>query len=195
MNTSMKKIKIILTGAQGTGKSTLNEALRGRLSLEFPDIKFIDSISADFFDKEDFKDLQSDKYLSAQQRIYEFASGEYLSDGSYLSSRGFADSYAYLKYSLDKTGRSEFRELISLNFANNKKLINDSRYRIYTFYIPIEFEIESKDLRSTNIEFQKETDDNIRDFLEGSNTLYSTVRGTVQQRVNQVLRQLKLDIS
>lgn len=191
----MRKTKIILTGAQGTGKSTLNEALQNRLAIEFPGIKFIDSMSKKFFKKKDFKDLFSDDYLKAQQKIYEYASSEYLADNEFLSSRGFADSYAYLIHSYEITHKQEFKDLIKRNFRNNKDLINSREFNVYTFYVPIEFEIEGKNLRSTDKKFQKEIDRNIKEFLDRSQTLYTTVHGSVKERVNQILKTLHLEIS
>jgi len=189
----MKNIKIILTGAQGTGKTTLNNAIKDIVSIHYPGIKIIDSMSEKFFNKDDFKDVSSKRYLEAQKKIYEYASSEYLANTSFLSSRGFADSYAYLKHSLDKTMKEDFRELISLNFKNNKKLLEDNNSRVYTFYVPIEFEIESKDLRSDSKKFQKEIDNNIKEFLEGTRTVHTTVTGSVKQRARQILRVLKIN--
>ena len=186
-----RKTKIILTGAQGTGKTTINNALEPILKEIFKDIEIIDSMSEKFFNKEDFKDLNSHRYIEAQQNIYNYAKSQYLSDQNFLSSRGFADSYAYLKHSLDMTNKQIFRDMIKENFENNKKLMRSGR--IYTFYVPIEFDIEAKDLRSTSKKFQKEMDDNIKDFLVGTGTIFTEVTGTVKQRVRKILRELGLD--
>lgn len=191
--TGDRKVKIILTGAAGTGKTTLNKALQPILEQEYDNLEIIDSMSEKFFKKEDFEDLNSDRYLQAQKNIYEYAKNQYLADRNILSSRGFADSYAYIKHSYDKTFKKEFQDLIKENFENNKKLMLSSR--VYTFYIPIEFEIEGKELRSTNKEFQKETDRNIKEFLDGTRTIYTTVTGSVKQRVKQVLKVLGIDAS
>ncbi len=184
----MKSIKIILSGAQGSGKTTLNLALSSVLNSESRRFKIIDSMSKKFFKKEDFADLSSQGYLDAQRKIYDFASKEYLEDTSFISSRGFADSYAYLKHSFDVTGKKEFADLIDLNYKNNRELL--SNQGTYIFYVPVEFEIRSKDLRSTNKDFQTEIDTNIKYFLDKT-SVYETVHGTVEQRVNQILEQLR----
>ena len=183
------KYRIILTGAQGTGKTTLNNILHEFL----PDYKVIDSMSAQFFTKELLKNINSPEYMKAQNDIYDFAEAQYLEDVPYISSRGFADSYAYLNHSKGKSACGVYDELLKRNFMNQKKLLRASENRVYHFYTPIEFEIESKELRSSNKVFQKEIDESIVEFLNGTKTPYTTLSGTPKQRVSQVLRTLGLE--
>ena len=54
-------------------------------------------------------------------------------------------------------------------------------------YLPIEFDIEKKDLRSTDKSFQREIDENIRYFLDVTKTNYHIITGTPEERVKKVL--------
>jgi len=176
--------KIIFVGAQGTGKTTMNNIISSYL----PDYRVIDSMSEKFFKKDFFKDVNSDRYLRAQIDIYNYASSEYLQNADIISSRGFADSYGYVKHSLDQTGKEEFREIIRRIFLDQEALLKQD---VVHFYFPIEFDIESKELRSTNKEFQEKTDKNILKFLKMTDTPFYEVRGTVEDREKYILKILK----
>jgi len=176
--------KIVLTGSAGSGKTTMNKII----STYLPEYKIIDSMSEKFFKKEFFKDIHSDEYLQAQLDIYEFAEREYLENIEYISSRGFSDSYAYLNHSYDVTGKEEYKELIERNFKNQKELLKDD---VIHFYFPPEIPLVKKDLRSTNKEFQEETDKNILSFLKETDTEYYDVRGTIEERTERILSVLR----
>jgi len=180
-------MKIILTGAQGTGKSTLNRELTKILQSEIKSVKSIDSMSKKFFKKEHLKNIESKEFLDAQLKIFAYASNEYLNTDSYISSRGFSDSYAYCKHVLDKNLHTEAMSNI-ISLAKQYHSILECKI----FYIPIEFSLESKDLRSTNAAFQREIDSSIKEFLDSTSTKYITIHGTVQQRLDIILENIKL---
>ena len=175
-------MRLIFTGSQGTGKSTLNDII----SKKYPELKVHDSISNKFFNKETFKNIFSEEYKEAQKNIYDYASEIGLQD-NYISSRGFPDSYAYLTHSYEKTKDVDYLDILERNVINQKTL-NDSEELTIFFYVPIEFENESKELRSANMEFQMEVDANILKFLHDTDTRYYTIRGSIDERVQEITR-------
>lgn len=174
-------MRIIFAGAQGTGKSTINKELSNILKL-----KSIDSMSEKFFKKDDLKNISAKNFLSAQLKIFAYASNEYLNQDNYISSRGFADSFAYCKHVYEKGFHIAIMNSI-MNLAYENHRILDAIY----FYLPIEFPLESKELRSSNLDFQKEIDYNIKYFLDITNTPYITVSGSIQERLDIILKILK----
>jgi hypothetical protein len=173
-------MRILIQASQGTGKSTLNNHLMK--TDKFKDYTQIDSMSEKFFKKDDFKDLSSWKYYEAQMKIFAFASNEYLNQDDYISSRGFADSYAYAKHAYEKTGNKAFKNIMYISQNYQSLLMEDLH-----IYIPIEFELKKKALRSSSIDFQLEIDSNIKEFLKLTETNYYTVTGTPDERVKKIL--------
>lgn len=177
-------MKIQLTGSQGTGKSTLNKLLIKEPI--FKDYIQIDSISEKFAkDMETFKDPI--KLRDFQTSIAFYCFSEYINTKNYISSRSFVDTYAYTKYSYKKTGIPIFKTLNDLSLELLK--LYSSKEYVFIF-VPIMFPLESKNLRSSDIDFQKEIESYIKECLELSEIDYYTIK-TLNKRVDEVLNYIK----
>ena len=166
--------RIILTGAQGTGKTTLMNALATdgirtishiRKYAAEQDIDI--STASEYGQKEFFKSLR--KELSSEQ--------------SYISDRGLTCVAAYT-----------FEKAIA---GNIKKEVADEQYMdivkfhtdnpdILLVYVPIEFPLEDDGTRSIDPEFQKTIDFLIKNILDTSGIKYITVTGSVEERLAQI---------
>ena len=83
-------MRILLSGAHGVGKSTLNKSLLDIL----PGYISLDSISAKFLKSKD--DLKNPEKLRTFQTIISlYCFSKYLSLSNFISSRSLADTYAY----------------------------------------------------------------------------------------------------
>jgi predicted ATPase len=165
----------VLTGAHGTGKSTLLNELRS-----IPGYKFSDSVtrkSGAVLNQEGTDEGQL-KILSA---ILDYEQANQLYQTDYILDRSFIDFYAYtiylyrrdqVTYETFKRIKSEFKE----------------RLKHYTlvFYLPIEFDIEQDGVRSDDTEFQTEIDEIIRTTLTDNEVSFIPVTGTVEQRVSDI---------
>lgn len=173
-------MKIILVGAQGTGKSTICS----RLSKEL-DIELVDSISSRFIkDKSLFDNLYSIEYKNFQAKLFSYASDIYLNKESFISSRGFADSYAYLLHTYNKTSDMTYYYLSVVSEIFERSLQTQEDYHL--FYTPIEFELENSNniFRSQDIDFQREVDEYIRVFLKKSDIKYTKISGGIEDRLD-----------
>lgn len=156
-------MRILLSGSHGTGKSTT--LLGAKSYLEENGFEIFDSVSAKFFKPEDFKDPE--KMVAKQLAFTQFQCDLFLED-KIASSRSYADIWAYSKHLYERDGLPEYKASMDLIMVKALAAKNDPIETKYVFF-PISFnlkEVEGKDLRSTNLEFQKEIQTNILEFFK-----------------------------
>ena len=173
----MSKTKIILTGAQGTGKTTLLNM------FNMPKITEV------------VRRLHREKGIKVNemgddegQRLIWDTYKELFKQNEFISDRGLTDVLAYTEYGFREGKVSEriYRELRD----EFDEFIKNNSDIIYV-YLPIEFDIPEDGFRSVDKEFQKEIDTIIREILENSRMNYLTVCGSVEERAAQVIDYLK----
>lgn len=181
--------RIILTGAHGTGKTTVLNMFK---DYGYPVITEV----VRYLNKDAGVKINEDGDLRGQQVIFS-AYDELLRQPEYVSDRGLTDVLAYTKYLCDegKIDKSLFDEQLE-KFKEFHKKNPDI---LYCFF-PIEFEIEDDHVRSTAKDFQKKINDNIRWIIsEVSMTSFDainfiTVSGTPEERFQMIMDTIELDI-
>lgn len=163
----MKKF-VLFSGAHGTGKSTsLYDCVKNFPNI-FEDFQIADSLSEKFFCKEDFKnpDVLKEKQSAFTQYQLDTWAGKTMGS-KVISSRSYADIWAYTKFQYLRDGFPEYLEQLSIIEESAKAAIlrGDTMF----VYFPIAFEISGKELRSTNVEFQQTIDSLINEFYEKMN--------------------------
>lgn len=182
-------MKIFLSGAQGTGKSSIIKFIEENKLL--PELKKYDSYSKKFLADKGEQLPSSDNFLNFQNRIFLFCSNVYLNENNFISSRGFADSYAYIASALTKSEDAEIKSnLITLgeSIKNYTKLLTAEK-GVYNFYCPIEFELtgSNNDLRIEGKEFQREIDKLIMEYFVINKVKVQVLHGSQKERVHQIL--------
>lgn len=169
-----QKKRIILTGAQGTGKTTLMNALTTDGTRTISHIrkhaaeKNIDITTASAEgQKEFFKSLK--KELSSKR--------------NYVSDRGLTCVAAY---TFDKAIAGEISKKIADKQYMDIIKFHTENPDILLVYVPIEFEIEDDGTRSIDQIFQNKIDFLIKNLLDTCNIPYITVSGTVEERKAQI---------
>ena len=168
------KVRIILTGAQGTGKTTLMNALAG------DKIKKISHIRKTA--EENGIDISS-VTEAGQKELYKTLKKELSSKKSYVSDRGLSCVAAYT-FSGAVEGTIK-KSVADKQYLDLVKFVNNNP-DVLIVYVPIEFEVENDGVRSTDKEYQAMIDFFIKNILETSKTPYITVTGTVEERVAQI---------
>lgn len=157
-------MRLLLCGAHGTGKSTA--LLGAQKTLESLGFEIFDSVSAKFFKPEDFKDPQ--KMLAKQLAFTQFQC-DLFSEDKIASSRSYADIWAYSKHLFERDENPVYRESMDLIMQKAIDAHKSNPLETKYIYFPIAFnlkEVQGKDLRSTNLDFQKEIDANIIEFFK-----------------------------
>lgn len=184
---------ILCSGSHGTGKSTFAQKLA--LYLAEKGYTLSDSVSEKFFKREDFKNQEKMPKLQEEFTDYQLKvfSGEMFGLDT-ISSRSFADIWAYTKYLYDQSKNPAYLdqlETIETSFKENLEKIADGELLIV--YFPIRFKIEGKELRSTNEDFQREIDGNIQKFFEKVNFLpYNIPEGNAEESFELFLDQFPM---
>ena len=169
-----QKKRIILTGAQGTGKTTLMNALAADGTRTISHIRKhaaehnIDITTASVAgQKEFFKSLK--KELSSKR--------------NYISDRGLTCVAAY---TFEKAIAGDIsRKISDKQYVDIIKFHNDNP-DILIVYLPIEFEVEDDGVRSVDKAFQMKIDFLIKNLLDTAKIPYITATGTVEERVAQI---------
>lgn len=174
-----QKKRIILTGAQGTGKTTLMNALAADGTYTISHIRKhaaeqgIDiSVATEKGQKEFFKSLK--KELSSKRN--------YISDRGLTCVAAYTFEKAISEDIPKKVADKQYIDLVKFHTDNPDILL---------VYVPIEFSLEDDGIRSIDTEFQKKIDFLIKNILETSNIKYITVTGSVEERLAQIEAALK----
>lgn len=172
--------KIIISGAQSTGKSTIIEELKknDRVSGKYTfEREIVRSIKAKGYSiNENGDDNTQLMILSRMMNIY-------ASPHPFISDRGFLDCLAYTLYSYYNGKVSD--DILKIA----KTLLDTMRYDII-FYIPPEFDIKSDGIRSDDIIFRDKIVDIFENIIRLHNLDVVNLTGTVENRVNTVLNVL-----
>ena len=167
-------MKYILTGAQGTGKSTLLHHFDGRMNIVTEVVRNLA--------KDEHISVNEEGNMRGQTRIFD-TYYDILSktDSPYISDRGLTDVLAYTCYNMKDKGveGEKFLE----DQMNRFIRFSDNNPDVVYFYVPIEFDVEWDGFRSTDEEFRKEIDKNIKDLLDAMGIDYIELRGTVEERL------------
>lgn len=167
--------RIIFTGAQGTGKTTLLKA------CEEKGARIITEVVRNLA-KTGVK-INEDGDEKGQKRIFK----EYeklLSDPQpYISDRGLTDVLAYSIYLRDCGKVSD--KLVETQFKSLKKFIKNNPDIIFC-YFPIEFDVVEDGIRSQDEKFRQAIDNNIRELLDTLGVTYVTVRGDKEIRIKTI---------
>ena len=172
-------MKIIFTGAQGTGKTSVMDALPESLHK-------IKGITRKVINDNNLSINEcSNNYT--QKHIFDAYEDELTTNDNYIAERGLIDVLAY-SISRMNAGYCS-KSLIEKQFEHLMKFSEYNKDAVYV-YFPIEFEIVNDGTRSIDKEFQKEIDDIINEILEVLKTRYGTkfikITGSVEERIKQI---------
>lgn len=185
-------IKISFTGAQGTGKTTILNALRE--DPDFKDFEFVTEVVRKFVKELGMK-INKEGTVETQKTIFQAYNSLLDREDFFISDRCIVDVYSYTKNGVENLSpgreRSSFANCL---YEQYQTLIKRRDSIGLVFYFPIEFPIESDSVRSTDVEYQKEIDGNIKGVLDRLDIPYITVSGTVEERI-AIIKQALLEQS
>ena len=169
-----KKKRIILTGAQGTGKTTLMNALAedgtrtiSHIRKTAAELGIDTSKPTAKGQKEFFKTLK--KELSSKKN--------YISDRGLTCVAGYTFHEALIGEIDKKIADKQYMDIVKFHTENPDILL---------VYVPVEFEIEDDGIRNIDKLHQTKIDFIIRNLLETTGIKYITVTGTVEERKAQI---------
>ena len=167
-------MKYILTGSQGTGKSSLLHHFDGKMNTI----------------TEVVRNLAKDEHIPVNEQGSEYGQRRIFdtyyelfskTEGPWISDRGLTDVLAYTCYNMKDKGEKGEKLMDELmeRFVKFQETNSDVVY----FYVPIEFDVVWDGFRSMDEEFRKEIDKNIKDLLDVMGVDYITLTGSVEERL------------
>lgn len=169
----------VLTGAHGTGKTTLIANLKELLVNQYFFSQSVTrtsgaKINQNVSDDDQRKILDAILVYEKEHHIFEITS---------ILDRSFIDFYAYTIYLYEQKRVTTSTYVL----ARNEFLARIPKYTTI-FYLPIEFEIADDGVRNTDTAFQYRIDEIIRGLLtEYFPDKYIKISGTVQYRIEQIM--------
>jgi len=178
-------MRIALTGAHGVGKSTILTILKEQLPNYNVETESLTRKAVKDSSKANFGTTNTSQKSIAKIYMEAFLKAS----KNYITSRHMVDVLAYSVY-LGKVNRN-----ISLNTFVNIHLKIDEIIKKKIFdlvvYIPIEFPLKEKGKfreGQENLHYQKDIDTILKYLLWDKQIKYMTLTGTVEQRVNNLLK-------
>ena len=174
---------IILTGAQGTGKTTVLNMFK-----ENTDYNVITEVVRNLSKKGIKINEQGNE--EGQKTIFNCyldTFNEHQNDlcSNWISDRGLTDvlSYSYYHYTKGDLSLDEMNWEIYQLCKFNK-----SNPNILYVYFPIEFDVVDDGVRSIDPEYRKNIDSYIKKILDLAHINYITVTGTPQERYDYIMK-------
>ena len=167
--------RIIFTGAQGTGKTTILDEFRNQGKNVITEV--VRNLAKEGVKINEMGDEKGQKKIFS---TYEKLLSEQV---EYISDRGLIDVLAYTMY-LNKKGLVSDK-LVKSQFNALKKFVKNNQDIIYC-YFPIEFDVVDDGVRSLDEDYRREIDNNIKEILISLGAPWVTIRGSVKARVNMV---------
>lgn len=171
--------QIILTGAHGTGKTTVLNMFKNK--TDYPLITEV----VRKLNKED--NIQINELGDNETQYTIFDKYKELLQGDYISDRGLTDVCAYTMY-LATQGKV-FMTLAIKQFSEVCAFTKENP-DVHYFYFPIEFDLVDDGVRSVDPQFQQDIDNILKQILKEAGIQYVTVHGTPEERYKQIINSI-----
>jgi nicotinamide riboside kinase len=187
--TALRSRRIALTGSHGTGKTTLANALvahlagNGVVATSVPEVpRQVCAAAGDpeFFRREN-NSLTRQITLLYGQPVYE-RRAEADGPSMVVCDRTVLDHWAYTTALFEEALRAEALDKVLAAFTSSYMPSYD-----LIAYVPIEFGPVDDGTREGDVEFQQQIDRRIRDLLTEFAVEHIVVRGSVEERLAQLL--------
>lgn len=169
--------RIILTGAQGTGKTTVLNMFK---EAGYP---VITEVVRNLVKNRGIT-INKEGTDATQMLVFETYSKLLGETEKYVSDRGLTDVISY-------TAAGVFEGKVSKSVLDAQEvMIEEFRNKhddIAYIYFPIEFPVVADGTRSVDEDYRKQIDNIIHDTLDGLQIPYLTVTGTPEERFRQIL--------
>ncbi len=174
--------RIAIVGSFSTGKTTLAEALSTRLDLPLLPEAAREVVALGF-------KLDKDATPETETLIFLKQYNNEISNPAFVGDRSLIDVMAYAGWVLDNQQPTKEMAL----WRECEKLAQRRLRSSYShiFYLPIEFPIVLDGLRPDDPSFQKEIDERVITLLETHDLAYTTLTGTVEERIEQIETELE----
>lgn len=170
-------MKIIFTGAQGTGKTTILDYFKDQNYNVITEV--VRKLSKEGVNINEMGDVEG------QRKIFNTYVELFDKNNEYVSDRGLTDVLSYTMYLSTRSSSTEYNELLDEQYNKLKEYCELNKDAIF-FYFPIEFSVVDDGVRSTSDEFRKMIDSYILCLLKELEIHYYEVRGTIEERINFV---------
>ena len=181
-------MKIILTGAQGTGKTTVLDAVFSDSDIDTSQITKISEVIRDLAKNDKSVKYNENGTEESQKLFFDVYESIFNTTSNYISDRGLIDVVAYTKWLLEhnKVSMEFYQSLYSrwIEFCNNS--VN---YSIVYLYVPIQFDVTDDGFRSIDKEYREYIDKTIYELLESSKVTYyifGDTEKTVESRIKAI---------
>jgi nicotinamide riboside kinase len=169
--------RIAIVGSFSTGKTTLAEALARHLELPLLPETAREVVELGF-------KLDKDATPETETLIFLKQYNNELSTDEFVGDRSLIDVMAYAGWVIDNQPRRKESALWDecVKLAERRLRSNYS----HVFYLPIEFAIVLDGLRPDDPAFQEEIDQRVLRLLKSHDIDYDTVKGSVEERMEQI---------
>ena len=179
--------KILMTGAQGTGKTTLLKALQNE--PEFDNWKFYTNVVRTMVEEEGIT-INKEGTSESQKKIFDRYT-QIMEDAMKqpsISDRCIIDVNAYTSWLFDNCDPKdpEYNNLAEEDFKEKRQIVKRKYEFPLLVYLPITFRLQGDGVRSEDEEYQKEIDRKIKQIVDNYGIPYISVSGSTEERVQQI---------
>lgn len=187
-------MKIILTGAQGTGKTTVLDAVFNDSDIDTSQITKISEVIRDLAKNDSSVKYNENGTEESQKLFFDTYEDLFNKNNNYISDRGLIDVVAYTKWLLEhnKVSMEFYKNLYGrwIRFCDQAANLG-----IVYLYVPIQFDAVQDGFRSTDKEYREYIDKTIYELLEDAEVTYYIFGDslkTVEERANAVKYLMKI---
>ncbi|MBN1784015.1 MAG: AAA family ATPase [Alphaproteobacteria bacterium] len=178
----MPKRRICIVGSHSTGKTTLAKALSTRLKIPFPDKDSVKNFTKKNIQKtKHFDQLSKDETWEVQTDFLEEIIKLTEKKTAFVSDFSGFTWESYNDYFLGK----DYLNKIPDYKTYQEKCRESLKCFDYIFYLPPEIPLIPNGFRPTSNKIRLEIDKLIQNYLKRTKTKYITLKGSVEDRVQQ----------